>query len=96
MIAGKYQGISLGEASSRLAAHGPNRIAPPRTVRFLAILLEEITEPMVLLLLVVAIAYFIFGERTEAFAVLAIIFGILFVEVWTEYRAKRSVSALSA
>ncbi len=95
MMTFNYDGLSMEEAVRRLAEHGPNRITPPRTVRFLAILLEEITEPMILLLLGVAAAYFLFGERTEAFVVLGIIFGILFVEVWTEYRAKRSVNALS-
>ncbi|BDG60880.1 cation-translocating P-type ATPase [Caldinitratiruptor microaerophilus] len=90
------RGLTEREAQERLKRHGPNRTEVPRAVRFGAIFLEEIREPMILLLLAVAAAYSVFGEVGEALTVLAIIAGIVLVEVWTEYRAKRAVAALAA
>lgn len=89
------KGLTTDQAKQRLAELGPNRITLTREVSFWRILREEITEPMILLLLAVAAAYFLFGRPEEALVVLFIILGILFVEVWTEFRAKRAVSALS-
>lgn len=89
------KGLTTDHAKQRLAELGPNRITLTREVSFWRILREEITEPMILLLLAVAAAYFLFARPEEALVVLFIILGILFVEVWTEFRAKRAVSALS-
>ncbi|HEX7022891.1 MAG TPA: HAD-IC family P-type ATPase, partial [Trueperaceae bacterium] len=94
-MAHAHEGLSSHEAQRRLHDAGPNRLTTSQPVRFLAILREEITEPMILLLLAVAVGYFLFGERVEALLVLGIILGILFVEVWTEFRAKRAIQALS-
>ena len=91
-----HRGLTQDEAERRLAAHGPNRARPERPVRFVSILAEEVTEPMILLLLAVAAGYFAFGELLEAIVVVVIILGILLVEVWTEFRAKRAIRALGA
>ena len=91
-----HQGLTQAEAGRLLAAHGPNRARPERPVRFVSILAEEVTEPMILLLLAVAAGYFAFGELLEAVVVVVIISGILLVEVWTEFRAKRAIRALGA
>lgn len=90
-----YPGLSRQEAARRLIEHGKNRTSEPREIRFGAILLGEIKEPMILLLLGVAAAYFLVGNLGDAIAVLVIMAGILLVEVWTEYRAKRSIRALN-
>lgn len=93
-MARAHRGLSGAEAARRLDEVGPNRIVSRRPVRFLSILREELGEPMILLLLAVAVGYFLFGERLEAFLVLGIILGILLIEVWTEFRAKRAIGAL--
>ena len=90
-----YEGLSSEEAARRLSEGGGNRLTTPQQVGFFAILADELTEPMIALLLAVALGYFVFGERLEAFLVFGIILGILFIEVWTEFRAKRAISALS-
>jgi len=63
-------------------------------IRFLEILREEITEPMILLLMAVGVLYSILGSLTDALTIIVIIIVLVLAEVWNEYRAKRSISAL--
>jgi len=88
------RGLAGAEAARRLGIYGPNRTERRGEVRFWHIFWEEVREPMILLLFAVAAGYFVFGELGEAVAVLVIITGIVFVEVWTEFRAKRAIAAL--
>jgi Ca2+-transporting ATPase len=65
-----------------------------REIRFLAILREEITEPMILLLIVVGVLYSVWGSPTDALTIITIIAVLVLVEVYNEYRAKRSITSL--
>src|SRR3972149_656331 len=87
-------GLTDQEAAQRLTKYGPNRLVEEREIHFLAILKEEITEPMILLLIVVGVLYSILGNLTDALTIIAIIVVLVLVEVWNEYRAKRSIGAL--
>jgi len=94
----KPKGLSTAEAEQRLRETGPNELARPYTVSFLGIAEEEIIEPMILLLLTVGVLYTIFEwpHVEDAITIFTIIFILVFVEIWNEYRAKKSISALSA
>ena len=89
-------GLASKEAAERLAQHGPNRLVEEHEIRFLAILREEITEPMILLLLAVGVLYGVInqGDLTDSVTIIAIVTVLVLVEVWNEYRAKRSVASL--
>ncbi len=89
-------GLTDQEAAKRLAEHGPNKLVEEREIRFLAILREEITEPMILLLLAIGVLYGIInqGNLTDSLTIITIVTVLVIVEVWNEYRAKRSVAAL--
>ena len=89
-------GLSTHEATSRLAKYAPNRLVAERETRFLSILREEITEPMILLLLVIGVVYGIVnqGNLTDSLTIIAIVTILVLVEVWNEYRAKKSIAAL--
>src|SRR5512136_2497432 len=89
------KGLSQAEAERRLEQSGPNRFVEPQETSFLSIAREEITEPMILLLLVVGVVYTIFGSLQDALTIFAIIFVLVFVEIWNEYRAKKAITALS-
>jgi Ca2+-transporting ATPase len=89
------KGLSHAEAESRLVEFGPNRTLESEKISFLGIAREEITEPMILLLLFVGIMYTIFGNLQDALTIFAIIFVLVFVEIWNEYRAKKAITALS-
>ena len=88
------KGLTDHEAAQRLSQHGKNSLVEEREIRFLGILREEITEPMILLLIAVGVLYSILGSLTDALTIIIIIIILVLAEVWNEYRAKRSISAL--
>jgi Ca2+-transporting ATPase len=87
-------GLADHEAAQRLVRYGRNRLVEEMQIRFLAILREEITEPMILLLIAVGVLYSVLGSITDALTIIAIIIILVLVEVWNEYRAKRSIASL--
>jgi Ca2+-transporting ATPase len=88
-------GLTNEEASQRLAKTGPNKLVEQREIRFLAILREEVTEPMILLLLIVGVLYGILDPNiADALTIITVVTILVLVEVWNEYRAKRSIAAL--
>jgi Ca2+-transporting ATPase len=88
-------GLSQVEAERRLEQVGPNRLVTPEKISFLRIAKEEVTEPMILLLLFVGVVYTVVGSPQDALTIFSIIFVLVFVEIWNEYRAKKAISALS-
>jgi Ca2+-transporting ATPase len=87
-------GLTDQEAAQRLSTYGMNKLVEETQIRFLAILREEITEPMILLLMGVGVLYSVLGSLTDALTIIVIIIILVLVEVWNEYRAKRSIAAL--
>ncbi len=88
------KGLTDQEAAQRLNKYGKNSLVEEREIRFLGILREEITEPMILLLIAVGVLYSILGSLTDALTIIVIIIILVLAEVWNEYRAKHSISAL--
>ncbi len=88
------KGLTDQEAAQRLNQYGKNSLVEEHEIRFLGILREEITEPMILLLIAVGVLYSILGSLTDALTIIVIIIVLVLAEVWNEYRAKRSISAL--
>ncbi len=88
------RGLTDQEAAQRLNQHGKNSLVEEQEIRFLGILREEITEPMILLLIAVGVLYSVLGSLTDALTIIVIIIILVLAEVWNEYRAKRSISAL--
>jgi Ca2+-transporting ATPase len=89
------KGLSEAEAEKRLEQVGPNEFVKPQEISFLGIAKEEVAEPMILLLLVVGVVYTVFGSLEDALTIFSVIFVLVFVEIWNEYRAKKAISALS-
>jgi Ca2+-transporting ATPase len=87
-------GLDQAEAKKRLNQFGPNRLTLERKISFWGVFLEEIREPMILLLLVVGIIYSIWGQARDAITIFIIIMALVFVEIFTEYRAKKGIAAL--
>jgi Ca2+-transporting ATPase len=88
------EGLTDQEAAVRLSQHGKNSLVEEKEIRFLGILREEITEPMILLLIAIGVLYSILGSLSDALTIIVIIIVLVLAEVWNEYRAKRSISAL--
>lgn len=87
-------GLSSSEAKKILAEAGPNQIYQPEKISFFGIARHEVTEPMILLLLVVGIVYSVWGKLGDAITIFTVIFALVFVEVYNEFRAKKAISAL--
>jgi P-type Ca2+ transporter type 2C len=89
-------GLTTQEAARRLSKYGANKLVEESEIRFLAILREEITEPMILLLLAIGVLYGVInnGNLTDSLTIVAIVTVLVLVEVWNEYRAKKSITAL--
>lgn len=90
----RSSGLTEDEARDRLKRYGPNQLSRPRTITLWGVLKEEFTEPMILLLLVVGLVYSLWGERRDAITIFVIIVLLVFIEIGTEYRAKKTVSLL--
>ncbi|MHB8841593.1 MAG: cation-translocating P-type ATPase [Candidatus Aquicultor sp.] len=88
------KGLTGSEVARRLAKYGPNRLVEPRTVSFLDIFWEEVREPMILLLLVVAVVYSIWGKFGDFLTIVFVVVALVFAEVYNEYRAKHAITAL--
>jgi len=82
-------GLTSAEAEKRLKEFGPNEIFVRKRVSFLETFRHEVTEPMILLLIFVGVVYSIWGALTDAITIFSIIFVLVFVEVYNEYRAKK-------
>jgi Ca2+-transporting ATPase len=94
-VRGEGIGLAGAEAKKRLEEFGPNRFVKPREVSFFSIAIEEITEPMILLLLFVGVVYSFWGKLEDALTIFVIIVLLVLAEVWNEYRAKKAIASLS-
>jgi Ca2+-transporting ATPase len=93
------KGLTNQEAAQRLKEYGRNVLVQQREIRFLGILREEITEPMILLLFAIGVLYSVLGilthtGLTDASTIIVIIIVLVLAEVWNEYRAKHSIASL--
>ena len=91
----QQRGLTTAEATARRNQYGPNVLFAPQPVRFWAIAAEEVQESMIILLLVVGVAYSIFGKLADALTIFAVIAILVLVEVYNEFRAKRAIAALA-
>jgi len=88
-------GLTDQEAAQRLGKYGVNRLVEEKETRFLGIFKEEVTEPMILLLIAVGVLYGILDPNlADALTIIAVVTILVLVEVWNEFRAKRSIAAL--
>lgn len=88
-------GLDEQEARRRLARTGPNVLSEEKRESFWKVFLEEVREPMILLLLVTGVLYSIWGKPQDALTIFAVILILVGVEVYNEYRAKRAIAGLS-
>ncbi|SNQ60361.1 cation-translocating P-type ATPase [Candidatus Methanoperedens nitratireducens] len=87
-------GMSSGEAGERLSKFGPNQIFKPTRISFFGIAKHEVTEPMILLLLVVGFFYSIWGKLEDAITIFIVIVLLVLAEVYNEFRAKKAIASL--
>lgn len=89
------QGLSTAEATRRLAQAGPNVVAARRREGPFARFVEELREPMILLLVGTGVLYSVWGELRDAVTIFAVITLLIASELFNEWRAKRAIDALA-
>ena len=87
------EGLTAEEVASRRGA-APARTGRSRAGDVLEEVVESLTEPLMLLLIAVAVLSAIFGELRDAIAIFFVIVLIGAVEAIAEVRAKRALRAL--
>jgi Ca2+-transporting ATPase len=87
-------GLSDEVAHNRFLVFGPNRLSARKVETVWDIFLEEIREPMILLLLATGVLYAIWGELKDTMAIFVVILALLSAEVLNERRAKQAIGAL--
>ncbi|MBN1315479.1 MAG: ATPase, partial [Anaerolineales bacterium] len=87
-------GLTDGDAGDRLIQVGFNRLVAEKKIIFWKEFVEELQEPMVLMLLVTGVLYAIWGEITDAITIFAIILTLNTVEVVNEIRSKKAIASL--
>jgi P-type Ca2+ transporter type 2C len=87
-------GLSIEEATARLAKYGPNELKEKSAHRPWKILWEQFTATMVLILIAAGVVSALLGKWQEASAIFAIVllFGLL--GFFQDYRAEKAMDAL--
>jgi Ca2+-transporting ATPase len=88
------QGLTTAEAGRRLQEMGPNEITTRKHDPWWEEIWESLTEPLVLLLVAVAVLYGILGELADALTILFVILTVAGVEMVNESRAKKALNSL--
>jgi Ca2+-transporting ATPase len=90
------RGLSDDEAARRLSEHGPNELAKGEDVSPGAILLGQLTSPMLLLLVAAGVLSAMLGDVTEAAVILVVVLLNAAIGFRQEYRAEQAMAALQA
>ncbi len=94
MEADPHGGLTTEQAGARLHLFGPNELVSPRHEPWWEEEVEALTEPLVLLLIGVAVLYGVLGELRDAVTILFVVLTVAAVEVINEGRAKRAIASL--
>lgn len=90
----RTKGITSQEAKKRLAEDGPNAIREAPGPTIWAMLWRQLTEPLVLVLIVAALISGAVGELTDAAVIMLIVVLNAGLGIWQERKAERSLAAL--
>lgn len=88
-------GLSTAEAEKRFRLYGPNRLPVVSGKSLWKEIVEEVREPMILLLLAVGVVYSLLGELRDAMTLFVILISVLAIEMWNESRAKQAIRSLA-
>ena len=89
------EGLSSREAKKRLEKYGLNELPKKKPDSIFKIIFREVTDPIILLLIVAIIASFLVGEVVDAVAIFLIILVDLIIGTVEEKKANNTAEALS-
>ncbi len=88
------QGLSTSTVTKRLETYGTNELVEKGITSPLVILWEQLTNPLVLLLLLAAAISLVLGKVDSVIAIMAIVILNAVLGVFQEYRAEQAMAAL--
>lgn len=88
------RGLTSDEAKRRQEKYGKNELIAEKKESFFHKILEVISEPMFLLLLVAAAIYFVLGEPRDGAIMLVFVLGIISIDVIQEWKTDKTLKAL--
>ncbi len=90
------EGLSYDEASKRLATNGRNVLPKKKSNSIFDILLNELLNPILLLLIFTVVVSFFLKEYTDAVVISFIVLIDLVLGTYQEYKAEKTIEALSS
>ena len=87
-------GLTINEARRRQGEHGLNRLQEEQKEPFWKAFVEELHEPLILLLVFTGVLYMLLGELSDGLTIFAVILLLNTIEVVNEQRAKNAIAAL--
>ena len=90
------EGLTDKEAEERLKKYGYNELRGKKIRTIFELIWEELTDPMILILIGAVILSFILKEWVEGFVILFIIFVNTIISVIQEKKAEASIEALKS
>lgn len=88
------QGLSSEDVKRAKERFGKNQLIIEKKDSFFRKVIEVISEPMFLLLLVASIIYFILGEPRDGAIMLVFVLGIISIDVMQEWKTDKTLKAL--
>jgi P-type Ca2+ transporter type 2C len=89
------RGLTSAEAAERRRRGGSAALGGPASGRLASQIRQSLTQPLVLLLLLVAVAFAALQEPGYATGVFLVALAVVVVETFTRWRADRAITALS-
>ncbi|MEP7152173.1 MAG: cation-transporting P-type ATPase, partial [Nitrospira sp.] len=87
-------GLTAAEAARRLVAEGPNLLPGGTPKSMFAMVLDVLTEPMFLMLLVAGGIYLALGDRAEALFLLGFVGVVIGITLAQERKTQRALESL--
>ncbi len=89
-------GLSTAEVERRQAQYGENSLPAGEGTNWVELVMGQFTDLMVIILMVAAAISFALGDVKDVIVILAIVILNAILGIYQEYRAERSLAALSA
>ena len=87
-------GLSVAEAEKRLAENGKNALAEPPKDSMLTKFLQQFKDPMIIILMVVAVVAGLLGEVADSLIIMAVVILNSVLGVLQESKAEKAIAAL--
>ncbi len=88
-------GLSITESKNRLKKYGPNILPQEKPFTIYKVIINQLLDPMILILIAAAILTYIIGHLQDLYIILAIIILEIVIGFVEEYRSDKIVEALT-